>query len=54
MALAEPASVVVPRAGKFLYRFLPIRREVILENLRRVYGAYVGDEEIVRLAQAPL
>jgi KDO2-lipid IV(A) lauroyltransferase len=52
VALAEPASVVVPRAGKFLYRFLPMRRQVILENLRRVYGAYVGDEEIVRLAQA--
>ena len=52
VALAEPASVVVPTAGKFLYRFLPIRRQVILENLRRVYGEYVGDEEIVRLAQA--
>jgi KDO2-lipid IV(A) lauroyltransferase len=52
VALPEPAGVAVPPAGKFLYRFLPIRRQVILENLRRVYGDYVGDEEIVRLAQA--
>ena len=45
-------SIAVPRAGKFLYRFVPIRRQVILDNLRRVYGEYVGDDEIVRLAQA--
>ena len=52
VALAVHDGVSVPWAGKFLYRFLPIRRKVILENLRRVYGGRIGDEEIVRLAQA--
>jgi KDO2-lipid IV(A) lauroyltransferase len=39
-------------AGKLLYHLLPIRRGVILENLRRVYGDAVSEEEIKRLAQA--
>ena len=39
-------------AGRLLYRLLPIRRGVIRENLRRVYGDGVPDEEITRLAQA--
>ena len=52
VALAERATIDVPLAGRFLYRFMPLRREVILANLRRVYGATLPDEEIVRLAQA--
>jgi len=52
VAVAEDDAIVVPWAGKFLYRFLPIRRQVILDNLRRVYGERVGEAEIVRLAQA--
>jgi len=52
VALAEPASIDVPRAGRLLARFLPIRRNVILANLRRVYGATVPETEIERLAQA--
>ena len=52
VALAEPAHAEPSSAGKLLYRLLPIRRRVILENLRRVYGDAVPDEEITRLAQA--
>ncbi len=52
MALAERDDIVVPAAGKFLYHFIPVRRQVILENLRRVYGEYISEDEIVQLAQA--
>ena len=41
----------MPASGKFLFRFLPIRREVILDNLRRVYGGRIAESEIVKLAQ---
>jgi phosphopantetheinyl transferase (holo-ACP synthase) len=52
MALAEPARTTASTAGKLLYHLLPMRRGVIRENLRRVYGDGVPDEEITRLAQA--
>ena len=52
VALAEPAIVDVPPAGRLIARFLPIRRDVILANLRRVYGETLPEAEIVRLAQA--
>ena len=52
VALAEPSRAEPSSAGKLLYHLLPIRRRVILENLRRVYGDAVPDEEITRLAQA--
>jgi KDO2-lipid IV(A) lauroyltransferase len=52
VALAVPAITAVPLAGRLLYRWLPIRRDIVLANLRRVYGDRVGEEEIARLAQA--
>jgi len=52
VALALPASAEVPVAGVLLYYLLPARRRVILENLRRVFGAAVPESEIRRLAQA--
>jgi KDO2-lipid IV(A) lauroyltransferase len=52
VALAEPAQMPVPLAGKVLYHLLPLRRGVVLENLRRVYGATVPEAEIRRIAQA--
>lgn len=52
VALAEPLRGPVPAVGKLLYHLLPIRRRVIRENLRRVYGEEVPDEEITQLAQA--
>jgi len=38
--------------GRFLFRWLPYRRAVILENLNRVYGANVEPAQIALLAQA--
>jgi len=52
VALALPARANVPLAGTLLYHILPIRRRVILDNLRRVFGATVPEEEVRRLAQA--
>ena len=52
IALAQRSSVVVPLAGRLIYRLLPLRRDVILANLRRVYGGTIPDPEIVQLAQA--
>ncbi|MET0680739.1 MAG: 4'-phosphopantetheinyl transferase superfamily protein [Burkholderiales bacterium] len=52
VALAEPVRGSVPMAARLLYHVLPIRRRVIRENLRRVYGEAVPDDEITRLAQA--
>ena len=52
VAVTQPAPIRVPFAGRVLYHLLPLRRRVILENLRRVYGATLSDDEIVDLAQA--
>jgi phosphopantetheine--protein transferase-like protein len=52
VALALPAQAEAPLAGRLLYRLLPLRRRVILANLRRVFGPAVPESEIVRLAQA--
>jgi len=52
VALAMPDSAEVPLSGRFIERFLPIRRRVVFDNLRRVFGDTVPEAEIVRLAQA--
>ncbi|HSD49837.1 MAG TPA: 4'-phosphopantetheinyl transferase superfamily protein [Candidatus Methylomirabilis sp.] len=52
IAMAEPAQVEVPLTGKLIYHLLPIRRRVVLSNLRRVFGSVVTDAEIRRLGQA--
>jgi len=52
VALAEPQTTEVPLAGRLLYRLLPLRREVVLANLRRAYGDTVPEPEIERLAAA--
>jgi KDO2-lipid IV(A) lauroyltransferase len=52
VALALPASAEVASAGVLLYYLVPLRRQVILENLRRVFGAAVPESEIRRMAQA--
>ena len=52
VAQAERANVVVPLAGRFFFRLLPLRRAVILANLRRVYGDTLPAADIVALAQA--
>jgi KDO2-lipid IV(A) lauroyltransferase len=52
VAQARHAAIEVPIEGRVLYRFLPVRRTVILENLRRVYGDTASEAEIIALAQA--
>ncbi len=52
VVLAIPAYAEVPLAGKVLYHVLPLRRTVIMDNLRRVFGAALPATEIERLAQA--
>ncbi len=52
IALAEPARAPISRAGRFIFRFLPLRREVVMANLRRVYGETVDEAEIERLTAA--
>ena len=52
MALARPAQATPSFAARLLYRVLPLRRQVVLDNLRRVYGEVTDEAEITRLAQA--
>ena len=52
VAVAAPAAVRVPFAGRVLYRLFPFRRNVILANLRRVYAETLPEDAIVDLAQA--
>ena len=52
VALAIPAETSVPWVGRFLYRFLPFRRGIIVENLKRVFGERVPGDQVERLAQA--
>jgi len=52
VAVAQPASIRVPLAGRVLYRLFPFRRAVILDNLRRVYGETLDQDQIEDLAQA--
>jgi KDO2-lipid IV(A) lauroyltransferase len=52
VALRVPKVIAPSWAGKFIYRWLPYRRGVILENLGRVYGGKVDPTQIELLAQA--
>jgi len=52
VALAVPETARVPWSGRLVFRLLPFRRRVVLDNLRRVFGEAVSDAEIERLAQA--
>ena len=52
VALALRQETDAPLAGSVFYRLLPFRRTVIVENLRRVFGASVPDADIERLAKA--
>jgi KDO2-lipid IV(A) lauroyltransferase len=52
VALALRAVTPVPLAGHVFFHLLPFRRGVIVENLRRVFGAAVPLNEIERLAKA--
>jgi KDO2-lipid IV(A) lauroyltransferase len=52
VAMAELKKTDVPWFGKFFYHIFPYRRGLVLENMRRVFGVTLPEEEIVRLAQA--
>ncbi len=52
VAVTDPAETQVPLVGKLIYYLIPIRRRVVLSNLRLVFGEKVPNDEIVRLAQA--
>jgi KDO2-lipid IV(A) lauroyltransferase len=52
VAVAEPTVTEVPLLGRLFYHLLPIRRAVVLGNLRRVYGDCIPEPEIRRIAQA--
>jgi KDO2-lipid IV(A) lauroyltransferase len=41
-----------PFLGKVIFHCFPVRRRLILENLRRVFASRLSPAEIVRLAQA--
>ena len=51
VALAQSDRAAPSLAARWLYRLLPLRRKVVLDNLRRVYDT-ADDDEIERLAQA--
>jgi len=52
MAVTQPARIQVPWIGRLLYYLVPIRRGVVVANLRRVFGDVMSEDEIRRLAQA--
>jgi len=52
VTLALARETTTPLPGRILFRLLPVRRQVIVANLRRVFGATVPASEIHRLAQA--
>ena len=52
IAWADARRTDVPWFGKLLYRLLPYRRDVVLGNLRRVFGEVLPEAEMRRLAQA--
>jgi len=52
VALAHPIEAEAPWLGRLMYRLLPLRRAVILENLRRVFGEATPAAEVEALAQA--
>jgi KDO2-lipid IV(A) lauroyltransferase len=52
IALPEPRRIEVPWYGSFFYHAFPFRRQLVLANMRRVFGGYVPEEEIRRLAMA--
>lgn len=52
IAVASRRPIEVPWFGAALYHFLPLRRGVVMDNLRRVFGEVLPASEIRRLAQA--
>ena len=51
VAVAQRYATSAPAIGRFVFRWLPFRRAVVMANLERVFGDRVDGAEIVRLAQ---
>jgi len=52
VALAQPATIDVPLAGRILHRLVPWRRDVVQKNLERVFGDTLPADEIERIKLA--
>ena len=52
VALAKPATMEVPLAGRILHRLVPWRRDVVQRNLERVFGETIAPAEIERIKLA--
>ena len=52
IAWADPRKIEAPWFGRVLYHLLPFRRNVVLGNLRLVFGEVLCERDIRRLAQA--
>ena len=51
VAVVEKRKFNPPWFGKLIYHLLPLRREVVLKNLRRAFSEVLEEEEIIQLAQ---
>jgi KDO2-lipid IV(A) lauroyltransferase len=51
IAVAQPLRLTAPASGRFMYHCLPIRRRVVVSNLKRAFGE-LDERQIVTLAQA--
>jgi KDO2-lipid IV(A) lauroyltransferase len=49
---AQPMKLPASIVGRFVYQFLPYRRGVIVENIKRAYGARVSAAQVEQLAKA--
>jgi KDO2-lipid IV(A) lauroyltransferase len=49
---AQPMKFPASMLGRFVYQFLPYRRGVIVENIKRAYGARVSALQVEQLAKA--
>ena len=51
VAAAQPRQLEAPVAGRLMYHCLPIRRRVVMANLRRAFGETLEHRQIVTVAQ---
>lgn len=49
---ARPLKLPTSMVGRFVYHFLPYRRGVIVDNIKRAYGARVSASQVEQLAKA--
>lgn len=52
VAVAQPRRLAASTAGRLMYHCMPVRRRVVMSNLRRAFGAALDEQQIVILAQA--